>query len=1032
MQLINPALDNDLGGSWRSAPPTPGAVNAVFAANAPPQLRQVDHLPVTPPANAPVTVTVKATDPDGIANVSLLYQAVAPGSFIPAFFPLGYSQLVANPSAPRAANPAFENAANWISVPMRDDGFDGDALAGDGIFTGAIPGQPNRTLLRYRIHAADTAGVGVRVPHADDPSLNFACFVFNGVPAYTAETRSVHSDGAGHVYPVEMMTSLPVHTLITRSEDLRACNAYASLGDTGQQIPKANDAARSAFNWEGAFVHDGVVYDHMKYRLRQANDRYAGDGKRSMRFRFNRGHHFQARDHEGKNVKEKWESINTGKMSRFGGANISGLREVVNAELWRLFGVDMPHHYHAHFRVIDGADEAPAGTNGQYLGDFFGLAMFYEDFEGSFLANRDLPDGNIYKWKDGFTNPATLRQFQAADGVTDGSDLNAIYQQLRPERDTAWLRERVDWDNWYRYHSIAEAVRHYDFGVTSAHLKNRGWYFMPAAGAPLGLLRHIPHDHDATWYRGYHDGLTVGIGVDFPMQAIYGYNGITEKAEFTAEYRNVLRELRDLLWREDVVNPMIDRTAARIAAFHDADRDRWLSAPATAGFETAVTPLATVVSEMKNFAFVADTVNGATLAGGRGAYLDQLAHDSGIPATPVITYSGQPNYPANGVTFEASAYVPGAGAEAAIEWRLAEITDATAPARDPLALPMYEISATWQVKLSAPFLSTITVPTLALRPGHTYRARVRHTDTAGRASHWSSPLQFTATAPDVSAYRAALVISEFSYRGAGGNADLEFVELLNTGSGTLDLTDVRFTKGIDFDFAGSAVTSLAPGARVLVVRNTAAFTSHYGPGLPIAGEYQFNDENNLNNGGEQLKLSFGAGVPIQDFIYDATAPWPVAADGAAFSLVLRDPFSRPDHTLPHNWLAGSAAGTPGVHDATAFTGLYDADADGDSLAAIVETALGTSDGARSALPLTILCASDGSVRIQLVSMPGAPNVSSEVQASTDLMNWQSLPAAGATFEGVVRQPDGTSLATWNHPAPVAPRLFLRIYASVNP
>ena len=43
----------------------------------------------------------------------------------------------------------------------------------------------------------------------------------------------------------------------------------------------------------------------------------------------------------------------------------------------------------------------------------------------------------------------------------------------------------------------------------------------------------------------------------------------------------------------------------------------------------------------------------------------------------------------------------------------------------------------------------------------------------------------------------------------------EWIELKNVGPGPLDLTPVRFTKGIDFDFAGSAVTTLEPGERVL-------------------------------------------------------------------------------------------------------------------------------------------------------------------------------------------------------------------------
>ena len=80
---------------------------------------------------------------------------------------------------------------------------------------------------------------------------------------------------------------------------------------------------------------------------------------------------------------------------------------------------------------------------------------------------------------------------------------------------------------------------------------------------------------------------------------------------------------------------------------------------------------------------------------------------------------------------------------------------------------------------------------------------------------------------------------------------------------SLDLTDLRLTKGVDFDFLGSKITQLDPGEFVLVVSNLEAMEMRYGLGLPIAGEWDTKDK--LNNGGERIKLSFGAGVPIRDF-----------------------------------------------------------------------------------------------------------------------------------------------------------------------
>ncbi len=82
--------------------------------------------------------------------------------------------------------------------------------------------------------------------------------------------------------------------------------------------------------------------------------------------------------------------------------------------------------------------------------------------------------------------------------------------------------------------------------------------------------------------------------------------------------------------------------------------------------------------------------------------------------------------------------------------------------------------------------------------------------------------------------------------------EFEFIELMNTsGTETLDLTGVKFASGLTFDFTGSAVTSLAPGDQVLVVKNLSAFESRYGTGLNIAGTFTLGS---LSNNGEELKL----------------------------------------------------------------------------------------------------------------------------------------------------------------------------------
>src|SRR5262249_3747422 len=94
-------------------------------------------------------------------------QPVAPGKYI------------------RKGDPAYEK--DWIDLPMRDDGQDGDAKAGDGVFSVRVPAsfQKHRSLLRYRIVAVDQAGQAVRAPKAGDASPNFAWWCDAGPAAWT-------------------------------------------------------------------------------------------------------------------------------------------------------------------------------------------------------------------------------------------------------------------------------------------------------------------------------------------------------------------------------------------------------------------------------------------------------------------------------------------------------------------------------------------------------------------------------------------------------------------------------------------------------------------------------------------------------------------------------------------------------------------------------------------------------------------------------------------------------------------------------
>ncbi|HWB06063.1 MAG TPA: lamin tail domain-containing protein [Verrucomicrobiales bacterium] len=926
---------------------TPGAQNSVFTATgAGPAVRNVTHLPGQPTSGNPIVVSARISDRQGLGAVELRYQVVAPGAFIPAEEPRTttdvLNNIVANPDYPRLPNAAFESPANWITVPMTDAGGTSGDTEGDGYFTGVIPPQGHRRLVRYRIFATDLAGNTTQYPAPDDPSRNFAAFVYNGLPGYTNGTFSTG--------PAELST-LPVYHWIMRSADFDRLMAYAT-DQYANNNALSTLLARRYYNFQGAMVYDGKVYDHVKVRLRGGNSRYMGAGKRHFRFKFPKGYAFEAKDNKGRRYPKDWEDMLFNKLFGNKGDYDWGLPYIAGEKLWGLQGVPMPFNHWVHFRVIRGANQAADGTNGN---DFFGLYQALELPEGkNFLEARDLPKGNFYKMSDFIQNGEMDERYQAAGAPDFAEDFDNIRYNIHPSTTQADMEKFVNMPLWYKYNAVQEAIRHYDIFIepTGRHrVKNLYWYFHPGAlnpdGSrvnPLGQCWFMPYDWDASFGPNWNNGF------DFVNNAIYIRNLVMDSPTWTGvipdrtgmriQHRNAYREFRDLVFhRNDAggtgpVDYILDDAAAVLNLFWEADAARW---PTTTVGAASWRSMPAKVADMKAFCFTGwSTIGGEPVvgAGGRAAYLDSISdpQDAGqLPATPTVNYTGTAGFPVDGLSFSASAFSdPQGGAFAGVQWRAGEIAPPTAT-EDRI----YEATEVWgSGKLAGPGAS-VTIPPGALRAGHTYRVRVRYEDATGRMSHWSAPLEFTTGEGSYDrTLTENLYISEFMYKPAPPTAvqagapnfwtenDFEWVELTNRSTTlTLDLTNVRFTKGVDFNFAGSAVTSLAPGARVLVVQNAVAFTDRYGAGKPIAGQWDAGQS--LSNGGEQLKLSYGAGAPIHDITYDDAAPWPADGDSGGVSLVYAGPNAVAGNADPQalgsNWVTGSiSGGAPGLTDTYTF------------------------------------------------------------------------------------------------------------------
>jgi hypothetical protein len=135
--------------------------------------------------------------------------------------------------------------------------------------------------------------------------------------------------------------------------------------------------------------------------------------------------------------------------------------------------------------------------------------------------------------------------------------------------------------------------------------------------------------------------------------------------------------------------------------------------------------------------------------------------------------------------------------------------------------------------------------------------------------------------------------------------DAEFLELKNAGATPIDLSGATFSAGITYTFPPETV--LAPGSFYVIARDAAIFAQLH-PDVTLNGIYI----GRLANEGEMLTIASANGLTILSVRYDNTAPWPIAANGAGFSLVAR---KGGDPNDPEYWRASAELdGSPGADD----------------------------------------------------------------------------------------------------------------------
>jgi hypothetical protein len=137
--------------------------------------------------------------------------------------------------------------------------------------------------------------------------------------------------------------------------------------------------------------------------------------------------------------------------------------------------------------------------------------------------------------------------------------------------------------------------------------------------------------------------------------------------------------------------------------------------------------------------------------------------------------------------------------------------------------------------------------------------------------------------------------------------ELEFLELKNTGTYAIGLSQVFITDAINYSFPIGTVIN--PGAFIVLASNGDQFNLRYNF-MPF-GEYTAR----LDNGGERMTFCTVGGDTIMTVQYDDQSPWPVEADGGGYSLVPIEINPSGNMNDPAYWRASYAVhGSPGRDD----------------------------------------------------------------------------------------------------------------------
>ena len=126
-------------------------------------------------------------------------------------------------------------------------------------------------------------------------------------------------------------------------------------------------------------------------------------------------------------------------------------------------------------------------------------------------------------------------------------------------------------------------------------------------------------------------------------------------------------------------------------------------------------------------------------------------------------------------------------------------------------------------------------------------------------------------------------------------SDFEYLTLTNSSQGQLNLSGLRISDGVEFEFPRHFI--LAPRESITVTRNQIAFQIRHGKTTNVIGNFK----GKLDNRGDRIHCISPQGATIESVTYQTQAPWPEVTENEDSVLIRTNASSRSSGNDFKNW-----------------------------------------------------------------------------------------------------------------------------------